>query len=108
MLGKPLVNLESNRLVKYREENDIKQLVYASAFVHRDMKHLGSLEDTQEARVRRSSPNFPRASYLVERTLTHEPIVKLYKLFQRFHCWVELIRNLKLLRAKRLDFNNCL
>ena len=45
--------------------------------VHRDMKHLGSLESTQEARVARvlCSPNFPRASYLDERTLTYEPIV---------------------------------
>ena len=41
------------------------------------MKHLGSLESTQEARVARvlCSPNFPRASYLDERTLTYEPIV---------------------------------
>ena len=52
-------------------------------FVHRDMKHLGSLESTQEARVALDvtlthlscSPNFPRASYLDERTLTHESIV---------------------------------
>ena len=46
--------------------------------VHRDMKHLGSLESTQEARVAAHlscSPNFPRASYLDERTLTHESIV---------------------------------
>ena len=42
------------------------------------MKHLGSLESTQEARVARvlCSLNFPRASYLDERTLTYEPIVK--------------------------------
>ena len=54
--------------------------------VHRDMKHLGSLGSTQEARVARGvtlthlscSPNFPRASYLDERTLTHEPIVKFH------------------------------
>ena len=43
------------------------------------MKHLGSLENTQEARVALThlscSPNFPRDSYLDERTLTHEPIV---------------------------------
>ena len=54
--------------------------------VHRDMKHLGSLESTQEAGVALGyassnsyacSPNFPRASYLDERTLTHESIVKL-------------------------------
>ena len=51
--------------------------------VHRDMKHLGSLESTQEARATpratlthlSCSPNFPRASYLDERTLTYEPIV---------------------------------
>ena len=48
------------------------------------MKHLGSLESTQEARATpratlthlSCSPNFPRASYLNERTLTYEPIVK--------------------------------
>ena len=47
--------------------------------VHRDMKHLGSLESTQEARVilLSCSPNFPRASYLDEGTMTHESIVKL-------------------------------
>ena len=43
------------------------------------MKHAGSLESTQEARVALThlscSPNFPRASNLDERTLTHEPIV---------------------------------
>ena len=50
------------------------------------MKHLGSLESTQEARVALGytlsnshvsscSPNFPCASYLDEHTLTHEPIV---------------------------------
>ena len=36
--------------------------------VHRDMKYLGSLEGTQEARVDLScSPNFPRVAYLDER-----------------------------------------
>ena len=56
-------------------------------YVHGDMKHLGSLESTQEARVAISFAssnfytyfvlsNFPRASYLDERTLAHEPIVK--------------------------------
>ena len=51
------------------------------------MKHLGSLESTQEARVALGYAssnsyasfvlsNFPRASYLDERTLTYEPIVK--------------------------------
>ena len=53
--------------------------------VHRDMKHLGSLESTLELLSVTSqatlthlfcSPNFPRVSYLDERTLTHEPIVK--------------------------------
>ena len=41
------------------------------------MKHLGSLKSTQEARVAHlsCSPNFLRASYLEERTLTYEPIV---------------------------------
>ena len=59
--------------------------------VHRDMKHLGSLENTQEARVALEalptlthlscSQNFPRASYLDERTLTYEPIVNFYMLY---------------------------
>ena len=35
----------------HRVENVIKQLVHTSACVHGDMKHLGSLESTQEARV---------------------------------------------------------
>ena len=49
--------------------------------VNRDMKHLGSLESTQEATPRATlthlscSPNSPRASYLDERTLTHESII---------------------------------
>ena len=47
--------------------------------VHRDMKHTGSLESTQEALTHLScSPNLPCASYLDERTLTHEPIVISY------------------------------
>ena len=41
-------------------------------YVHRDMKHLGSLESTQD-------PNFLPASYLDERTLTYEPIVNFMK-----------------------------
>ena len=51
------------------------------------MKHLGSLENTQEARVAlvlSCSPNFPRASYLDERTLTYEPIVKYNSLLAVF------------------------
>ena len=52
--------------------------------VHRDMKHLGSLESTQEALTHLScSPNFPRASYLDERTLTYEPIVNWRKIFRK-------------------------
>ena len=54
--------------------------------VHRDMKHLGSLESIQELELLSAtsratlthlscSPNFLRASYLDERTLNHEPIV---------------------------------
>ena len=47
--------------------------------VQRDMCHAGSLESTQEARVALTqlscSPNFPRASYLDEGTLTREPVV---------------------------------
>ena len=63
--------------------NVIKQLVHMSA-VHSlryDMKHLGSLESTQEVASSNSyaflfSPNFLRASYLDEHMLTYEPIVK--------------------------------
>ena len=45
------------------------------------MKHLGSLESTQEASRATlthlsCSPNFPCASYLDQCTLTYEPIVK--------------------------------
>ena len=32
-------------------ENVIKQLVHTSACVHRDMKHLGSLESTKDAQL---------------------------------------------------------
>ena len=53
----------------------------------RDMEHLETLENTQEARVALGcapatltplsrSPNFPRAQYLDIRTLTYELIVK--------------------------------
>ena len=53
------------------------------------MKHFGSLESTQEARVAIGyassnsyacifrAPNFPRPSYLDEHTLSPEPIVNL-------------------------------
>ena len=62
--------------------------------VRRDMKHLGSFESTQEARVVLAtpratlthlscSPHFPRASYLDERTLTCEPIVN-YNIASKF------------------------
>ena len=46
--------------------------------VHWDRKHLGGFESTQEARVALgyALQNFPSASYLDERTLTYEPIVK--------------------------------
>ena len=40
-----------SRFANHRVENVIKQLVHTSACVHRDMKHAGSLESTQEARV---------------------------------------------------------
>ena len=53
------------------------------------MKHLRSLESTQEARVAlgnswvsfsifRALQNFPRTSYRDNRTLTHEPMVNLH------------------------------
>ena len=56
--------------------------------VCRDIEHLETLENTQEAGVALGcalatltplsrSPNFPRAQYLDIRTLTHELIVKL-------------------------------
>ena len=43
--------------------------------VCRDIEHLGSLGNTQEATPLSCSPNFPRAQYLDIRTLTHELIV---------------------------------
>ena len=60
--------------------------------VHRDMKHLGSLETLKKLELLSAtpqatlthlscSPNFPRASYLDERTLTYEPIVNFYMLY---------------------------
>ena len=46
--------------------------------VHRDMKHLGGLATPRPTLTHLScSPNFSRVSYLDERTLTYEPIVKL-------------------------------
>ena len=64
----------------------IKQLVHASAVrssryevweVLVALKKLELLEATPRATLTylSSSPNFPRASYLDERTLTYEPIV---------------------------------
>ena len=44
-------NVSLEKKIFHRVENVIKQLVHTSACVHRDMKHLGSLESTQEARV---------------------------------------------------------
>ena len=41
----------SRKKIFHRVENVIKQLVRASACVRWDMKHLGSLESIQEARV---------------------------------------------------------
>ena len=75
----------------HRVENVIKQLVHASVCVHRDMKHLGRARKIRKSCSRRSreqlylferSPNFPRALYLDERTLTYEPIVNLYMRFR--------------------------
>ena len=45
--------------------------------VCRDIEHLGSLGNTQEATPLSCSPNFPRAQYLDIRTLPHELIVNL-------------------------------
>ena len=44
--GQPRING-----LNYLVENVIKQFIHASAVLYRDMKHLGSLESTQEARV---------------------------------------------------------
>ena len=74
--------------------------------VRRDMKHLGSLESTQEARVALAtpratlthlscSPNFPRASYLDERTLTYEPIVKWYLGAQASYAGVSSVQHVE-------------
>ena len=62
--------------LNYRVENVIKHWFMSQLRIHRDMKHLRSLESTQEALTHLScSPNFPRASNLDERTLTHEPML---------------------------------
>ena len=54
-------------------------------YVHRDRKHLGSLESTQESRTTLThlscSPNFPRASYLDERTLVNCGITQTIEAF---------------------------
>ena len=61
--------------------------------VHRDMKHLESLETLKKLELLSAtpratlthlscSPDFPRATYLDERTLTHEPIVNLLIFFR--------------------------
>ena len=47
--------------------------------VHQDMKHLGSLPGATLTHLS-CSRNFPRTSYLDERTLTYEPIVKWLRL----------------------------
>ena len=68
-----------SRFANHRVENVIKQLVHTSACVHRDMilKKLELLEAMPRAILTHLSysPNFPRASYLDESTLTYKPIV---------------------------------
>ena len=54
----------------HRVELVIKQLVPTSVVRSSRYEALGKLGDLS------SSPNFPRASYLYERMLTYEPIVK--------------------------------
>ena len=63
--------------------------------VHRDMKHVGSLERTEEDRVALGNalsnsyasfvlsklPTYLRACVYGERTLAHEPIVKFVDMF---------------------------
>ena len=44
-------NKSLEKKIFHRVENVIKQLVHVSACVRWDMKHLGSLESTKEARV---------------------------------------------------------
>ena len=68
----------------HRVENVIKQLVHASVCVHRDMKRLGRARKIrlEQLYLFERSPNFPRALYLDERTLTYEPIVNLYMHFR--------------------------
>ena len=85
----------------HRVENVIKQLVHTSACVHRDMKHLGSLQSTN---LFECSPNFPRALYLDERTLTYEPIVNLY---MRFRTTVRVLIIKVALNLMCTSFFNC-
>ena len=61
----------------YHVENVINNWFMSQLCVHRDMKHLGSLESTQahSSLFRALQTDFPRASHLDGRTLTHESIV---------------------------------
>ena len=44
-------NKSLEKKIFHQVENVIKQLVHTSACVHRDMKHLGSLESTKDAQL---------------------------------------------------------
>ena len=65
--------------------------IWSTWEVWRTLKKLELLSATPRATLTHlsCSPNFPRASYLDERTLTYEPIVNFYMLYiWRIHCRV--------------------
>ena len=64
-------NKSLEKKIFLRVENVIKQLVHTSATPRAFLTHLSC------------SPNFPRASYLDERTLTYKPIVN-YNIASKF------------------------
>ena len=60
----------------HRVGNVIKQLVHTSAVCLSRYEALGKFGEHSRTHLS-CSPNFPRASYLDERTLINEPIVNL-------------------------------
>ena len=83
-------NVSLEKKVFHRVENVIKQLVHTSAVRSSRYEALGKFREHSlellEATHLSCSPNFPRASYLDERTLTYEPIVKCTALLKQIDC----------------------
>ena len=94
-----VANKSLEKKIFHRVENVIKQLVHMSAVRSSRYEALGKLKSTQEVRVAHlsCSPNFLRASYLEERTLTYEPIVNQCALIKK-------LSNIALKGVKSLRF----